>query len=137
MLDERSAFLQYYYSEEEVSARKEGYNSQITVLKAKQKNANFFQKIKIKKQIDDIKKKIKLEEANAENYRAIQRLRTNPNDMSLMFKQNIAQIKVDFIKNPASILLHIFGSCCCVGVTSNLCNDADERYQRAYHGAIA
>jgi hypothetical protein len=110
MLDEKSAFLQYYYSDEEVFARKEGYNAQISVLEEKLKTADFSQKLKIRKQIKELKKKIKLEEANRKNYDAIQQLRRNPSKLSFVLTQVLTQVNVDFMTDPSMVVSKIVRS---------------------------
>ena len=82
-LNDNDEFLQYYYSEEELSARKTGYAKKIEILEEQKKNVSFLEKFKINKQIKKIKKIIKLEQLSYENYCVKQKLRNNPNDVLL------------------------------------------------------
>ena len=90
-----------------MNARKEGYNSQILLLEDKLKNSNFNQKIKIRKQIREIKKKIRLEEANRRNYNAMQNLRHNPTKGGYILTQMATQVQVDIMTNPKEVLSNV------------------------------
>ena len=97
---ERNAYLQYFYSEEELMARKQGYTRQITKLEEQLKTANSKEAKKIKKEIKNNKDAIKIEEAHYENYKAIQAVRNNPSDFSLKMKQKWTQLKAGTLSDP-------------------------------------
>ena len=115
--DENKTFLQYYYSEEELIARKEGYTRRLDELKQQREKGNFINKIRTTREILDVRRAIFLEELNYENYKVMQELRNNPNNLGLRLKHKytsfLVNINTDFKgtiksyspKNPKELLL--------------------------------